>query len=94
MDDAFSVADAKAQFADLIHRAQAGQTVRITRRGKPVAVVLSQAEFQRLKGPRGSWPAFYRSWRQQMQDEGMAFMSDAELAGLRSLQARKPLKLG
>jgi prevent-host-death family protein len=32
-----SIAEAKAHFSELIERAESGETVRITRRGKPVA---------------------------------------------------------
>ena len=32
-----SIADAKAHLSELVDRAEAGETVRITRRGKPVA---------------------------------------------------------
>jgi prevent-host-death family protein len=32
-----SIAEAKAHFSELVERAESGETVRITRRGKPVA---------------------------------------------------------
>lgn len=35
--DAVSLADAKAHLSDLVSRAEAGETVEITRRGRPVA---------------------------------------------------------
>jgi len=35
----FNLADAKARLSELIDRAAAGDTVRITRRGKPVAQI-------------------------------------------------------
>jgi len=34
-----SLADAKAGFSDVVNRVAAGETVRITRRGKPVVVM-------------------------------------------------------
>jgi prevent-host-death family protein len=34
-----SLAEAKAEFSDVVNRVEAGETVRITRRGKPVAVM-------------------------------------------------------
>ncbi|WP_375393268.1 type II toxin-antitoxin system Phd/YefM family antitoxin [uncultured Sphingomonas sp.] len=33
----YNIAEAKAQFSELIGRAEAGETVEITRRGRPVA---------------------------------------------------------
>lgn len=35
--DGINIAEAKAHFSELIERAEAGETVEITRRGKPVA---------------------------------------------------------
>jgi prevent-host-death family protein len=35
--DSYNVAEAKAQFSDLLARAEAGETVEILRRGRPVA---------------------------------------------------------
>jgi prevent-host-death family protein len=89
----FSIAEAKAQFAQLVNEAEAGQAVRITRRGVPVAVVLSDQEYQRLQAPKGGWVAFSHAWRQTMADEGLALMSDAELDHLRDRSERPPVDL-
>ena len=37
--DGINIAEAKAHFSALIERAEAGETVEITRRGKPVATL-------------------------------------------------------
>ena len=58
-----STSHAKASFAHLVRQAEAGQTLHITRRGKPVAVLLSSAEFDKLRAPRGNWVAFSQAWR-------------------------------
>lgn len=47
-----SVAEAKIQLTRLIHRAESGETAHITRRGKPVAVLLSEDEYARLRRGR------------------------------------------
>ena len=44
----YSIADARSQFPKLIHRAERGKPVAITRRGRPVAVILSAADYERL----------------------------------------------
>lgn len=46
---ATSIAEAKAQFTHLVCRAENGEAVHITRRGKPVAVLLSEQEYARLR---------------------------------------------
>lgn len=50
-----SVADAKTHLTRLLQQVEAGEPVQITRRGRPVAVLLSQAEYQRLAQPRRSF---------------------------------------
>ena len=50
-----SVAEARQDFAGLIKRAQQGNAIEITRRGEPVAVLLSTAEYSALKGERSSF---------------------------------------
>ncbi|NEV64385.1 type II toxin-antitoxin system Phd/YefM family antitoxin [Thiorhodococcus minor] len=49
-----SIADAKTQLTRLIHQAERGEAVHITRRGKPVAVLLSEAEYARLRLSQGA----------------------------------------
>lgn len=39
-----SIAEAKAHFSELVDRAEAGEIVRITRRGKPVARLVAEAK--------------------------------------------------
>jgi len=50
MDKTFSIAEAKDRLPRLVHDAEAGVPVALTRRGKPVAVLISMAEYDRLKG--------------------------------------------
>jgi len=44
-----SIAEAKTQLTRLIHQAERGEAVHITRRGKTVAVILSEDEYTRLR---------------------------------------------
>jgi prevent-host-death family protein len=44
-----SIAEAKTQLTRLIYRAERGEAVHITRRGKSVAVLLSEDEYARLR---------------------------------------------
>ncbi len=52
MDDAYSIADAKNKLSGLVHEAEQGHPVRLTRRGKPVAVLISTEQYERLSRPR------------------------------------------
>jgi len=44
-----SIAGAKAHLTRLIHQAESGEAIHITRRGKPVAVLVSEREYARLR---------------------------------------------
>ncbi len=50
-----SVAEARQNFARLIRTAQQGRVIEITRRGEPVAVLLSTSEYLALSGERPSF---------------------------------------
>ncbi|MCG8423978.1 MAG: type II toxin-antitoxin system Phd/YefM family antitoxin [Proteobacteria bacterium] len=46
----YSIAQAKDQLARLVREAETGKPVELTRRGKPVAVVVSFADYARMQG--------------------------------------------
>ena len=60
MAKTFTVATARQQFANLIASAERGGVVEITRRGKPVAVVISAAQYAGVSsfGSRAVIPTF------------------------------------
>ena len=57
----YSVAEARAQLPSILVQAEAGEAIELTRRGQPVAVVLSHEAFERLRYPRPSFGEAYRS---------------------------------
>ena len=62
-----SVAEARNTLAQLIHRAENGEVVRISRRGKPVAVLVSKEEYERLEAgvPKKDFWQMVEDWRAQ-----------------------------
>lgn len=56
----YSVAEARSSLPAIIDQAESGLDVGLTRRGKPVAVVISVREFERLRGDRPRFGASYR----------------------------------
>lgn len=52
MEKTFSISEAKDRLPRLVHEAEAGAPVALTRRGKAVAVLISKAEYDRLRGRR------------------------------------------
>ena len=56
----YSIAEARSNLSAIVDRAEAGQAVELTRRGTPVAVVVSIREFERLRGDRPRFAEVYR----------------------------------
>ena len=56
-----SVAEARQNFARLIKRAEHGNAIEITRRGEPVAVLVSASEYAAITGERSSFIEAARS---------------------------------
>ena len=48
--DSFSVAEARNNITQLLHDVEDGGPVQITRRGRPVAILVSVVEYERLTG--------------------------------------------
>jgi PTS system cellobiose-specific IIB component len=58
----YSIADARANLSGIIDQAEAGEAVELTRRGQPVAVVLSCAAYERLLSGRPRFGDAYRAF--------------------------------
>jgi prevent-host-death family protein len=76
-----SVAEARQHFARLIKRAQQGKTIEITRRGEPVAVLLSASEYSAITGERSSFIDAMRQVRERLGVDELE-IGDAEFEGL------------
>lgn len=61
----YSVAEARAHLPSIIEQAEAGEAVELTRRGRPVAIVLSLEEFARLRSGRRSFGDAYRAFLEE-----------------------------
>lgn len=48
----FSIAEARNQLPALVHAVEEGPPVRLTRRGKPVAMLVSLEEYERMQSGR------------------------------------------
>jgi prevent-host-death family protein len=56
----YSIAEARSNLPSIVDQAEAGQQIELTRRGKPVAVVMSLRELERLRGERVPFGEAYR----------------------------------
>ena len=60
MSQRYSVAQARTRLPTIIDQAESGIEVELTRRGHPVAVVVSHREFERLRGRQQHFSDAYR----------------------------------
>lgn len=63
MAKSYSIAEARDKFATIVHSVEEATAVELTRRGKPVAVLLSIEEYRRLLAGRKSFWNAYTEFR-------------------------------
>jgi antitoxin Phd len=92
MQKQFSIAEAKNRLPTIIHYVEKGPSVELTRRGKPVAVLLSIQEYDRLSRKyTGFWNAI-TEFRRKAENEGIE-ISDSDFKGLRDLSSGREVEL-
>ena len=62
MSRRYSIAEARSRLPSIVDQAEAGVEVELTRRGQPVAVLVSRREFERLRGKRVHFSDAYRKF--------------------------------
>lgn len=58
----YSIADARANLPTIVDEVEAGGEVELTRRGKPIAMVISRRLYDRLRPHRSAFAARYRAF--------------------------------
>jgi prevent-host-death family protein len=82
----YSIAEARSHLPAIIDQAESGLGVELTRRGEPVAVVISTREFDRLRGQRQHFSDAYQRFvaKYELKNVGV----DAKFS--RSIRDRTP----
>ncbi len=62
--NSYSLAEARNHLTAIVRRVEQSTAVALTRRGKPVAVILSIEEYQRLAAPRASFSSTFARYRE------------------------------
>lgn len=88
----YSVAEARRNLPQILSEAAAGAEVQLTRRGKPIAMLLSVAEYESLKQVRTNFADCYASFRGEF-PEGEAVLNKAEARALRDRSPGRKVKL-
>lgn len=85
----FSIAEAKNRLPSIVHEVEDGRPVQLTRHGRPVAVLLSMREFERIANVQ---PDFWGAWmgvKRKIDNEGIAIAGDEFHAERDSLTGRE-----
>jgi len=82
-----SIAEAKSHFSKLIHRTAQGEVLHLSRHGKTVAVLLSEAEYQNLLHQKKEpWKAIAQ-WREETNLDELDSWDDTEMKCWRQEEA-------
>ena len=86
MSKQYSIAEARNHLAGIVHDVEGGEPALLTRRGKAVAVLLSEAEYRRLRDRQATdlWQTIEAFRQEHRLDE--AAITDTDFAGLRDDQ--------
>ncbi len=73
MSKSYSVADARAHLPEILDDVEAGKDVQLTRRGRPVALVLSPQRYEALRGEYARFRDAYRAFlsRRSVEEIGL-----------------------
>ncbi len=92
MHKQFSIAEAKNKLPSIIHGVEEGPSIELTRRGKPVAVVMSKHEYEQLtRKKEGFWNALTK-FREVMRKENFE-IQDSDFEGLRDTSVGREVDL-
>jgi len=88
----YSIADARSNLPHIVDQAEAGIEVELTRRGLPVAVVVSRRTFDRLREKRGQFSEAYQRFLERFSLDEIGF-DLGELASTRDKTAGRRVRL-
>lgn len=78
----YSIAEARNHFTSLVRTVERESAIELTRRGKPVAVILSVQEYKRLSARQAGFWAAYSAFRERVNTQELGIEPDTFL-GLR-----------
>lgn len=92
MSRRYSITEARTNLPAIVDQAEAGRRIELTRRGRPVAVVVSLDEIERLGGARPRFGDAYGSFlrRFSLAEVGLV---DASFAALRDKDRGRDVSL-
>lgn len=78
-----TIAGAKNNLSQLIHQLESDEPIHLTRHGKPVAVMLSEANYQKLTQKNNGLYQAIQQWRNQLDSD--SGLTESELKNVRAI---------
>jgi prevent-host-death family protein len=82
MEKQYSIAEARNRLPGIVHEVERGSPVELTRRGKPVAVIVSIQDYQRLSTGKKTFTEAFEAFRKSVDLEELNFRHE-DFEGLR-----------
>ncbi len=92
MSKTYSIVQARGNFADIVAEAEAGLQVELTRRGKPVAMLISTQDYLRLTSKTGDFSNALENFSARYDLQEVALEADF-VDGLRDVSAGRKVEL-
>ena len=92
MTKRYSIAEARASLPTLVDEVEAGNEIELTRRGKPVAVVVSRQTYERMRTDRPGFLDAYARFRERFDLNEVGTDGD-DFEGLRDEAAGRDVDL-
>jgi prevent-host-death family protein len=83
-----TIADAKSNLSQLINQLDSDEAIHLTKHGKPVAVMLSEANYQKLTQKRTGLYEAIQQWRTQLTVDSA--LTETELKQIRAASQERP----
>jgi len=87
-----TIAEAKNNLSQLIYQLEADETIHLTRHGKPVAVMLSEANYQKLIHKNNSLFQAIQQWRDDLTND--VALTEVELKNIRTSSQERVFSWG
>jgi prevent-host-death family protein len=89
----YTIAEARHNLAAIVHELEDKEQIELTRRGEPVAVLLSMRAYQRLTTPATDFWDAYQTWRQALEAAGVDINPDEVFADVRDRSSGREVDL-
>lgn len=84
MTERYSIAEARRNLPRLVHEAERGKIVELTRRGEPMAMLIGRRRFEQLASKHSSFAEAYRNFAESVDLGKLNLDPDQLFSGIRT----------